>query len=110
MMHTTPAGALEEAVRLLRLGLEEAAGEVSIDVCLADIGRAEPDVVAASANRLTREGAEVIMLADTVGRLHPLGQRERLARITERLDPDVCIHAHFHNDLGLALGARPLRR
>ena len=103
MMHTTPADALEEAVRLLRLGLEEAAGEVSIDVCLADIGRAEPDAVAASANRLTREGAEVIMLADTVGRLHPLGQRERLVRITERLDPDVCVHAHFHNDLGLAL-------
>ena len=42
MMHTTPAEALEEAVRLLRLGLEEAAGEVSIDVCLADIGRARP--------------------------------------------------------------------
>lgn len=103
MMHTTPADALEEAVRLLRLGLEEAAGEVSIDVCLADIGRAEPDVVAASANRLTREGAEVIMLADTVGRLHPLGQRERLVRITERLDSDVCVHCHFHNDLGLAL-------
>lgn len=103
MMHTTPEGALEEAVRLLRLGLEEAAGEVSIDVCLADIGRAEPEAVADAANRLTREGAEVIMLADTVGRLHPLGHRERLCRITERLEPEVCVHAHFHNDLGLAL-------
>ena len=104
MMHTTPAAALEEAVRLLRLGLERSAGQVSIDVCLADIGRAEPEAVADAANRLTREGAEVIMLADTVGRLHPLGHRDRLTRITRRLEPEVCIHAHFHNDLGLALG------
>jgi 2-isopropylmalate synthase len=104
MMHATPEGALEEAVRLLRLGLEVAAGEVSIDVCLADIGRAEPDAVAEAANRLTREGAEVIMLADTIGRLHPLGHRDRLTRITRGLEPEVCVHAHFHNDLGLALG------
>ena len=104
MLHATPEEALEEAVRLLRLGLEEAAGEVSIDVCLADIGRAEPDAVADAANRLTREGAEVIMMADTIGRLHPLGHRDRLTRITRRLEPEVCVHAHFHNDLGLALG------
>ena len=104
MLHTTPEEALEEAVRLLRLGLEHAAGEVSIDVCLADIGRAEPEAVADAANRLTREGAEVIMMADTVGRLHPLGHRERLTEITRRLEPEVCVHAHFHNDLGLALG------
>ncbi len=104
MMHAAPEEALEEAVRLLRLGLERAAGEVSIDVCLADIGRAEPEAVADAANRLTREGAEVIMLADTVGRLHPLGHRDRLTRITRRLEPEVCVHAHFHNDLGLALG------
>ena len=104
MMHATPEEALEEAVRLLRLGLEHAAGEVSIDVCLADIGRAEPEAVADAANRLTREGAEVIMLADTVGRLHPSGHRDRLTRITRRLEPEVCVHAHFHNDLGLALG------
>ncbi|MDB4561969.1 hypothetical protein N9185_01185, partial [bacterium] len=100
----TPEEALEEAVRLLRLGLEVAAGEVSIDVCLADIGRAEPDAVADAANRLTREGAEVIMMADTIGRLHPLGHRDRLTRITRRLESEVCVHAHFHNDLGLALG------
>ena len=104
MLHATPEEALEEAVRLLRLGIEEAAGEVSIDVCLADIGRAEPKAVAEAANRLTREGAEVIMMADTVGRLHPLGHRDRLTRITRRLEPEVCVHAHFHNDLGLALG------
>ena len=104
MLHATPEEALEEAVRLLRLGLERADGEVSIDVCLADIGRAEPEAVADAANLLTREGAEVIMLADTVGRLHPLGHRDRLTRITDRLDPEVCVHAHFHNDLGLALG------
>ncbi len=104
MLHATPEEALEEAVRLLRLGLKEAAGEVSIDVCLADIGRAEPDAVAEAANRLTREGAEVIMLADTIGCLHPLGHRDRLTRITRGLDPEVCVHAHFHNDLGLALG------
>ena len=104
MLHATPEEALEEAVRLLRLGIEEAAGEVSIDVCLADIGRAEPKAVAEAANRLTREGAEVIMMADTVGRLHPLGHRDRLTRITRRLERDVCVHAHFHNDLGLALG------
>lgn len=104
MLHATPEEALEEAVRLLRLGIEEAAGEVSIDVCLADIGRAEPKAVAEAANRLTREGAEVIMMADTVGRLHPLGHRDRLTRITRRLEREVCVHAHFHNDLGLALG------
>ena len=104
MLHATPDEALEEAVRLLRLGVEEAAGEVSIDVCLADIGRAEPKAVAEAANRLTREGAEVIMMADTVGRLHPLGHRDRLTRITRRLEREVCVHAHFHNDLGLALG------
>ncbi len=104
MMHTTPKEALAEAMRLLRLGLERADGEVSIDVCLADIGRAEPEAVADAANLLTREGAEVIMLADTVGRLHPLGHRDRLTGITRLLDPEVCVHAHFHNDLGLALG------
>lgn len=103
MLHTTPDDALEQAVRLLRRGLDHAAGEVSIDVCLADLGRADAGAVADAASRLTREGAEVIMLADTIGCLHPLGHRERLASITRRLEPEVCVHAHFHNDLGLAL-------
>jgi isopropylmalate/homocitrate/citramalate synthase len=103
MMHSTPGEALGRAERLLRAGLERAAGEVSIDVCLADIGKADAGEVAEAANRLTAEGAEAIMLADTVGRLHPLGHRERLAEITRRLDREVCVHAHFHNDLGLAL-------
>ncbi len=103
MLHVGAERAVERAKDLLRLALDHAAGEVAVDVCLADMGRAEPDFVAAAANQLTSEGAELIMLADTVGALHPLGHQRQLSRITAQLEPRVCIHAHFHNDQGLGL-------
>ena len=82
MMHTTPVDAL---VRPAFPSGPRRRGEVPRRP-LRDIGRVDLDAVAAW-RMAQREGAEVIMLAGTVGRLHPLGQRERLARITERLDP-----------------------
>jgi 2-isopropylmalate synthase len=102
MLHTSPEVAIERGLNLLRSALDHAAGEVAVDVCLADIAGADPGVVAAGANRLTAEGAEVIMLADTVGQLHLAGHRRLLGGITAELDKKVVIHTHFHNDLGLA--------
>ena len=103
MLHVEAELAVERAKDLLRGALDHAAGEVAVDVCLADMGRADPGFVATAANEFTCEGAEVIMLADTVGALHPVGHRRQLSRITAQLDHRVCVHAHFHNDQGLGL-------
>jgi 2-isopropylmalate synthase len=103
MMHMTPEAALGRGLDLLDGALQAAQGDVAIDVCLADISAAHPLHVADAANRLTRRGAELIMLADTVGRLHPAGHRRLLGSITASLAADVVIHCHFHNDLGLGL-------
>ena len=103
MLHEDPAAALARGRALLAGALDHAAGDVSVDVCLADISAADPGHVAAAANALTADGAELIMLADTVGRLHPVGHQRLLAGITRALDPQVVVHCHFHNDLGLAL-------
>jgi len=103
MLHESPAAALARGRALLAGALDHAAGEVSVDVCLADISAADPGHVADAANALTADGAELIMLADTVGRLQPVGHHRLLAGITAALDPQVVVHCHFHNDLGLAL-------
>lgn len=102
MLHRAPVAAVEHALGLLALGRDRAEG-VALDVCLADIGRADPGLLADACNRLTEAGAATIMLADTVGCLYPDRLDALLAELRPRLDPAVVLHLHLHDDLGLAL-------
>ena len=102
MLHLTPEQALKRAHELLGEALDVAAGEVAVDVCLADIAHADPGHLVDAANALTHAGAEVVMLADTVGGFHLTQQRQLMERLARERDEEVVFHAHFHNDLGLA--------
>ena len=102
MLHSPPSRALDQACDLLAFAVDRA-GDVAVDVCLADIGRADPGHLAESCNRLTRGGAATIMLADTVGCLYPHQLDALLTALLPRLEPQVVVHLHLHDDLGLAL-------
>ena len=103
MMHCSAEQAFERGLELLQDAVRYAAGEVAVDVCLADMARAEVQHLISAANTLTAHGAEVIMLADTTGGMHPTAVRRILGQVTPELADEVVVHAHFHNDLGLAL-------
>ena len=103
MLHCSAREALQQGLVLLEDAVAHAAGRVSIDVCLADMASACVEHLVSAAGALTRKGAEVIMLADTTGGMHPVAVRRFLGQVTPALDDEVVIHAHFHNDLGLAL-------
>ncbi|WP_424214967.1 2-isopropylmalate synthase [Streptomyces sp. BI20] len=102
MLHRTAREALELALDLLK-SAKDRHPEIAVDLCLADGLRADVGLVAAHAQRATEAGAGVVVLADTVGDRLP-GQISALfGAVGGRVDDEVVLASHLHNDLGLGL-------
>jgi 2-isopropylmalate synthase len=102
MTHGPAERALGEAEALL----DEARSvddRVAVDVCLADASRTHTTRLAAHASALTRAGAGVILLADTVGDQLPAGAARMFSAVRAASDDAVVLGCHLHNDLGLGL-------
>ena len=70
---------------------------------LADASRSDTVRLAAHASALTRAGAGVILLADTVGDQLPAGAARMFSQVRAASDDAVVLGSHLHNDLGLGL-------
>ncbi len=99
----SPRVALEHGVQLTKYALDQARGDVAVDVILGDASRADPLFVAEAANALAAEGAGMIMPCDSVGIFYPRDSAKFHRAVAGQLRPGVLLGVHLHNDLGFAL-------
>lgn len=67
--------------------------------------RAEPDFLDAANRTAIEAGAAEVVVVDTIGIATPEAVAHLVARIRERLGPQIPLHFHGHNDFGLATAA-----
>ncbi|MFJ3641320.1 2-isopropylmalate synthase [Streptomyces sp. NPDC090108] len=102
MVHRTAAEALQAGTDLVKHArdLDES---VAVDVCLADASRADTSLMGFHAEAMTRAGAGLVVLADTVGAQLPHACRDMFTEVRAASGDDVVLASHLHNDLGLGL-------
>jgi isopropylmalate/homocitrate/citramalate synthase len=88
----------------MRSGVDEVLGEgMGLNVVFEDATRADPAHLVRLVDDLCAPGAvSRLVLADSVGCAHPASMRALVRALAERLDPDIAICTHAHNDYGLA--------
>jgi isopropylmalate/homocitrate/citramalate synthase len=94
----------DQAARLLRTGVDEVLGEnMGLNLVFEDATRADPAHLIRLVDDLCAPGTvSRVILADSVGCAHPAGMRALVQALAERLDPNIAICTHAHNDYGLA--------
>jgi 2-isopropylmalate synthase len=100
MTHRPAAQALAAGRDVVDLALGHG---IAVDVCLADVPRADPGLVAEFASKITKMGAATVILADTIGQWLPEQARATISTIKSQIEDAVVLGVHLHNDLGLAL-------
>ncbi len=102
--------------RTRRLGLDEAGWErlgrdvlraarahgLTANLVLEDASRADTQELGAALRIAREEGADRVMVCDTVGVLTPAGAAGLVRLACERLGDGVAVGTHFHDDLGMA--------
>lgn len=102
LVHRGAREALAQGLDLVKEAVD-LAGNVAVDVGLADAPRADPALVTEYAGAMTDQGAGAIVLADTVGDLLPGQARALFSQVMAGAGEDAVLVSHLHNDLGLGL-------
>jgi 2-isopropylmalate synthase len=96
----TPAGMLQVGRDLLAYARGKVGDRMGIGIALADASNAAPDFVVEAVRQLSQDGADMIVVCDTIGRWLPAEVAQITRAILEAVpDAPLCVHAH--NDLGL---------
>jgi 2-isopropylmalate synthase len=101
-------GTVQVAVREVMASIEYAkcqAPELHMDIALVDAPRADAGVVADAASLFTEVGGAAMVLCDTVGTCTPLMAGRIATEVLRRVDDNVLVGAHMHNDLGFGLAS-----
>jgi 2-isopropylmalate synthase len=102
LMHCDAREALARGLDLVKEAVN-LAGDVAVDVGLADAPRADQALVTEYVGAMTGQGAGAIVLADTVGDLLPSQARALFSQVMAGAGEDAVLVSHMHNDLGLGL-------
>lgn len=102
LMHCGAREALAQGLDLVKEAVD-LAGDVAVDVGLADAPRADQALVTEYVGAMTDQGAGAIVLADTVGDLLPSQARALFSQVMAGAGEDAVLVSHMHNDLGLGL-------
>ncbi|MCT2582127.1 LeuA family protein [Actinophytocola gossypii] len=94
----------DQAAHLMRSGVDEVLGDgMGLNVVFEDSTRADPAHLVRLVDELCVPGTvSRLVLADSVGCARPASMRALVRALAERLDPDIAICTHAHNDYGLA--------
>jgi isopropylmalate/homocitrate/citramalate synthase len=94
----------DQAAQLMRTGVDEVLGEgMALNVVFEDATRADPAHLVRLIGDLCSPGTvSRLILADSVGCAQPTAMFDLVRTLAERLDPDIAICTHAHNDYGLA--------
>ena len=94
----------EQVLRLIEANVKYAS-QCSDDVEFSceDASRTNLDFMVEACRTAVANGAKTLNIPDTVGYAQPEEHAARIAYLKERIDPDVVISVHCHNDLGLAV-------
>lgn len=96
----TPAGMLQVARDLLAYARRQVGDQIGIGVALADASNTAPDFVVEVVRQLSLDGADMVVVCDTIGRWLP-GEVTGIVRAILETVPDAPLCVHAHNDLGL---------
>lgn len=88
---------IEQIMRCVPLALDSG---MAVSVGCEDASRADMDFLLRLMETAQRAGARRLRFADTLGVLDPFSTFERICRL--RLQSDIELEMHAHNDLGLA--------
>lgn len=94
----------DQAAELMRTGVAEILDEgMAVNVVFEDATRADPEHLARLVDELCAPGTvSRLVLADSVGCARPEGIRTLVRELAGRLDPEIVLCTHAHNDYGLA--------
>ncbi|MFN2469595.1 MAG: LeuA family protein [Gaiellaceae bacterium] len=82
-----------------------ASNDVTVAYFGVDGTRADPAFFDRAYEAAVEAGASEAVIVDTIGVATPEAAGELVARVCERLGPDIPLHWHGHNDFGLATAA-----
>jgi isopropylmalate/homocitrate/citramalate synthase len=96
----------ETMLERIRAAVSFAAGEgIRVAFFGVDSSRAELEFVRAAYETAVEAGAQEVVVVDTLGIATPEAAAFLIAEVVERLDDDVPVHWHGHDDFGLATAA-----
>lgn len=103
MLHQPTHRTVDQSIEMARYALDIADG-IPVDVAFGGGSQCDPSFLAEAAQALSDEGIATIKICDSAGELFPTESRELFTSVLAKVDADVIIGAHLHNDRGLALG------
>lgn len=95
------ADAVTESRNATRIARANGAKHIALGC--EDAGRGSLDLLKAVIGAGLEEGADCVVLADTVGAVLPYEFEEKVRAIREFVGSDIEISVHCHNDMGLAV-------
>ncbi len=101
MLKKEPHELVDFGADILKYALDRSGG-IPIDMQLAGASENEPEFVAEVANRFYELGASTIGFADSIGVFYPFECERYIDRLRARVNPEIPLSTHFHNDLGFA--------
>ncbi|MDR2488262.1 MAG: 2-isopropylmalate synthase [Desulfovibrio sp.] len=94
----------DEVLRMIESSITHAAAcSGDVEFSCEDASRSDPDFMLQACKTAVACGARTLNIPDTVGYAQPEEFAARIAYVRERIDPNVVISVHCHNDLGLAV-------
>ena len=94
----------DEVLRMIEKSITHAAAcSEDVEFSCEDASRSDLDFMVQACQVAVRCGARTLNIPDTVGYAQPEEFGARIAYVRERIDPNVVISVHCHNDLGLAV-------
>lgn len=95
-------GRAEQSDRLAECAAYAKTAGMSVEATFFDAGRRDFEYLVRTANEALGLGISRITLQDTFGSLSPEGMKHFVRRVRSRLERDVPMTVHVHDDLGLA--------
>ncbi len=94
----------EQVLRMIESGVRHAAACCDdVEFSCEDASRSDLDFMVEACRVAVANGARTLNIPDTVGYAQPEEHAARVAYVKERVDPNIVISVHCHNDLGLAV-------
>ena len=94
----------DQVLRMIEQSIKHASScSDDVEFSCEDASRSDLDFMVEACRIAVANGARTLNIPDTVGYAQPEEYAARIAYLKERIDPNVIISVHCHNDLGLAV-------